>query len=536
MPNLRGNVFRHVNIRLEYLDRDGQPHDEIKPRPHRRHVPARARPPRRRAVRRPRRRTRRRWRPGSSSSATSGTRSSRGSKPWSPASARDGSLVSAYWCELAWLGAEEPATGVLLDVEGDRLVAVTPGVTAPPSGATRLAGLTLPGLVNAHSHAFHRALRGRTHGGYRLVLDLAGADVRVGRRPRPGLLPRLGDGHLCRDGTGRHHHGRRVPLPPRRRQHRWATRSCRRRRAPGSGSRCSTPATSHGGIGHGGVGRAKEGVQRRFGDGRSTRGSSGSTARPAASPVARVGAAIHSVRAVDPAAAGVVAALRRGPGRGRSMPTSASSRPRTRTAWPRTDGRRRRSWPRPARSSPRFTAVHATHVTDGDIELLGGAGCGGDVLPDDRARPGRRHRPGPGPRGRRSAPEPRLGLARRHRPLRGGPGRRARRATGHRPARPPPPGRSAGRGHQRRRARSRLAGRRRARAPELSPTSSRSRSTRARTAGTRPADAVAAAVFAATAADVTHVVVGGRLVVAGGAHQLVPDVPAALRAAIGALP
>src|SRR5262249_59648133 len=30
---------------------------------------------------------------------------------------------------------------------------------------TPLVGLTLPGLANAHSHAFHRALRGRTHGG-----------------------------------------------------------------------------------------------------------------------------------------------------------------------------------------------------------------------------------------------------------------------------------------------------------------------------------------------------------------------------------
>ena len=30
---------------------------------------------------------------------------------------------------------------------------------------TRLAGLVLPGFANAHSHAFHRALRGRTHDG-----------------------------------------------------------------------------------------------------------------------------------------------------------------------------------------------------------------------------------------------------------------------------------------------------------------------------------------------------------------------------------
>ena len=29
-----------------------------------------------------------------------------------------------------------------------------------PPGAERLDGVTLPGLANAHSHAFHRALRG----------------------------------------------------------------------------------------------------------------------------------------------------------------------------------------------------------------------------------------------------------------------------------------------------------------------------------------------------------------------------------------
>ncbi len=30
VPNLRGNVHRHVNVRVRYLDRDGVPHDEIK--------------------------------------------------------------------------------------------------------------------------------------------------------------------------------------------------------------------------------------------------------------------------------------------------------------------------------------------------------------------------------------------------------------------------------------------------------------------------------------------------------------------------
>jgi peptide deformylase len=30
VPNLRGNVMRHVNVRVRYLDRDGVAHDEVK--------------------------------------------------------------------------------------------------------------------------------------------------------------------------------------------------------------------------------------------------------------------------------------------------------------------------------------------------------------------------------------------------------------------------------------------------------------------------------------------------------------------------
>jgi formiminoglutamate deiminase len=61
----------------------------------------------------------------------------------------------------AWLPggiAEE----VLIEVDSGRFAAITPGV--PAGDATRLGGLVLPGFANAHSHAFHRALRGRTHG------------------------------------------------------------------------------------------------------------------------------------------------------------------------------------------------------------------------------------------------------------------------------------------------------------------------------------------------------------------------------------
>ena len=55
--------------------------------------------------------------------------------------------------------------GVVLEIEGERITAVRTGVAEPPNGATVLRGLTMPGFANAHSHAFHRALRGRTHSG-----------------------------------------------------------------------------------------------------------------------------------------------------------------------------------------------------------------------------------------------------------------------------------------------------------------------------------------------------------------------------------
>ncbi len=73
--------------------------------------------------------------------------------------------MTTFWCELAWLGALDGTVeqGVAITVEGDRITEVTVGAHPQP-GAHRLAGLTLPGLANAHSHAFHRALRGRTHG------------------------------------------------------------------------------------------------------------------------------------------------------------------------------------------------------------------------------------------------------------------------------------------------------------------------------------------------------------------------------------
>ena len=64
------------------------------------------------------------------------------------------------WAPRAWLsGGWQDA--VLLRVGRNGCWAeVSPGVHPPPPGATVLAGPALPGLVNAHSHAFQRAFAG----------------------------------------------------------------------------------------------------------------------------------------------------------------------------------------------------------------------------------------------------------------------------------------------------------------------------------------------------------------------------------------
>jgi formiminoglutamate deiminase len=72
--------------------------------------------------------------------------------------------AAAWWCDHAWLPPGKVASRVLICVADGRISSVETDVDQPAS-ATRLAGLVIPGLANVHSHAFHRALRGRTQAG-----------------------------------------------------------------------------------------------------------------------------------------------------------------------------------------------------------------------------------------------------------------------------------------------------------------------------------------------------------------------------------
>jgi formimidoylglutamate deiminase len=69
-----------------------------------------------------------------------------------------------FWAARAWLGAGAAAhwaVGVCLEVDTHgHWSAISTGLHTPPAHATVLAGPVLPGMVDAHSHAFQRAFAG----------------------------------------------------------------------------------------------------------------------------------------------------------------------------------------------------------------------------------------------------------------------------------------------------------------------------------------------------------------------------------------
>jgi formiminoglutamate deiminase len=70
---------------------------------------------------------------------------------------------SGLWhAEQAWLGFA--AEDVLIEVEAGTIKSLTPRAKPPPA-ATILSGWTIPGLANVHSHAFQHALRGKVESG-----------------------------------------------------------------------------------------------------------------------------------------------------------------------------------------------------------------------------------------------------------------------------------------------------------------------------------------------------------------------------------
>jgi formiminoglutamate deiminase len=279
-------------------------------------------------------------------------------------------LVTRLWCELAWLGGERADAGVLLEVEGERLAAVTADVPAP-ADAYRLSGLTLPGLANAHSHAFQRALRGRTHAGtgsfwtwreqmYELAGELdpdacfALSRAAFGEMALAGITC-VGEFHYL------HHAPDGTPYDD-----------------PNAMGRAALAAAQAAGLRitlldacylHGGIARFRDRDAVAWAERVDAIGER---------PSARVGAAIHSVRAVDPDAARIVAEW----AAERPLHAHVSEQPKENEECLATHGRTPTALLADAGAlSERFTAVHATHLTDDDVALLGGAGVTACLCP-----------------------------------------------------------------------------------------------------------------------------------------------------------
>lgn len=68
--------------------------------------------------------------------------------------------MTTWFAKSAWLGGHHLSHDVSIEVESGHITSISSG---GESVGTPLDGVLIPGFVNAHSHAFHRLLRGRTH-------------------------------------------------------------------------------------------------------------------------------------------------------------------------------------------------------------------------------------------------------------------------------------------------------------------------------------------------------------------------------------
>jgi formiminoglutamate deiminase len=268
-----------------------------------------------------------------------------------------------------------PARNVLIEVAGGRFTSVTPGAMPAGTGATRLAGVVLPGFANAHSHAFHRALRGRTHAGggtfwtwrdamYTLAarLDpdnyLALARAVYAEMALAGITT-VGEFHYVHHGPG----GQPYDDPN-------AMGHALQQAARDAGIRLTLLDTCYleGGLGAGGHLPLDE-LQLRFSD--KTVDAWASRVRDiGAGPGTVTGAAIHSVRAVarDDLARVAVASA------GGPLHAHLSEQPAENDAARAYYGRTPTELlDESGALTPRTTAVHATHLTGGDIRVLGDA-------------------------------------------------------------------------------------------------------------------------------------------------------------------
>ena len=290
-------------------------------------------------------------------------------------SGRGSDVAAPLWCEHAWLGGDGVEAGVLIELGGESIAAVSAAASAP-SGATMLRGLTLPGFANAHSHAFQRAIRARTQTARGSFWSWREAMYDAAARLDPDnylALARAAFAEMALAGittVGEFHYVHHRP----------------------DGSAYEDPnalglavieAARQAGVRitlidacylRAGVGEPEPtAAQRRFCD-PSADAWAERTAALADGPRARIGAAIHSIRAVDPEAAAVVAAA--ADAASRPLHAHVSEQPAENEACLNAYGRSPTQVLAEAGAlTASFTGVHATHVSADDARLFGEAGA-----------------------------------------------------------------------------------------------------------------------------------------------------------------
>ncbi|WP_328547111.1 formimidoylglutamate deiminase [Streptomyces platensis] len=440
---------------------------------------------------------------------------------------------TTYWLEHAWLGTHvEP--GVAVDTADGRITAVRTGVDTPPPGATALRGLTLPGLANAHSHAFHRALRGTVQVGTGTFWTWREIMYSVADRLTPDTyfaLARAAYAEMALAGitcVGEFHYLHHAPGGTRYSDPN-AMGEALLAAAAEAGIRITLLDTAYLSAG---FGAAPNHHQLRFSDGTADRWAERADALKER-PHARIGAAVHSIRAVPAGQLGTVADW----ARARQAPLHVHLSEQT----AENDACRDAHGVTPTRLladhgalGPRTTAVHATHLTDEDIALLGGSHTGVCMCPTTE-------------RDLADGIGPAVQLQGRGSPLSLGSDSHAviDLLEEARAMELDERLRTRTRGHWTAAAllRAATADGHAALgwddAGTLEAGSLADLTTIAldsvRTAGPPPRLAAETAVFAASAADVRHTIVGGRQIVRDGVHTLVPDVPTALAASIAAV-
>ncbi|HYH33671.1 MAG TPA: formimidoylglutamate deiminase, partial [Nocardioides sp.] len=298
--------------------------------------------------------------------------------------------MTAYLLEGAWV-AGAVRDDVLVEIEDGRFTSVTPdtpvsrigrlsaGISAgqqpfhrPAGEIEHLPGLTLPGFANCHSHVFHRALRGRTQRERGTFWTWRDQMYDVAARLDPDslfLLARATYREMVAAGmtcVGEfhylHHQPDGTPYDD-----------------PNAMSHALVAAADEAGIRltlldtcylSSGFGEPPQGVQRRFSDGDVDRWCERVDALRSTGRV-RHGAAVHSVRAVPPEAMPTIA----GWAADRPLHAHVSEQVAENEACLARHG----LTPTGVLADrgvlgPRTTAVHATHLTDEDVDLLARSG------------------------------------------------------------------------------------------------------------------------------------------------------------------